>query len=136
MNNPGRIMVVDDDHQVRTAFLRVFQRAGYETAGADSAEEAIKLVHEDSFDLVVTDIVMGGMDGIELLERIRKERATLPVVLVTAYSKEEYEERARCEGAYAYVRKPVSRRQLLSIAREAIAARQSCCASEEGAGIS
>ena len=120
MKHSARVLVVDDEQQVKAAFCRVLDRAGYETNGAASAEEALELIRQSEYDLVITDIVMDGIDGVEFLSKLRKERVDLPVVLVTAYSKEEYEERAHEEGAYAYLRKPVSRERLLSVASEAL----------------
>ena len=120
MRHSARVLVVDDEQQVKAAFCRVLDRAGYETSGAESAEEALELIRESEYDLVITDIVMDGIDGVEFLSRLRKQRIDLPVVMVTAYSKEEYEESAREKGAFAYLRKPVSRERLLSVTSEAL----------------
>jgi len=87
------VLVVDDDKQIEVAVRRVFDRAGYRTSGAENAEEALNLMDQAKFDLVIADIVMDGMDGVGLLGEIKKRDKALPVVLVTAYSNEEYEER-------------------------------------------
>ena len=136
LRDPARVLVVDDEQQVKAALVRVFDRAGYRATGAGSAEEALALMSDSDFDLVVTDIVMDGLDGVELLGRIRKEHAALPVILVTAYSKEEYEERAQEQGAFAYLRKPVSRKRLLTIADQALVSAQDRNVPNEGTRFS
>jgi len=130
------VLVVDDDKQIEVAVRRVFDRAGYRTSGAENAEEALNLMDQAKFDLVIADIVMDGMDGVGLLGEIKKRDKALPVVLVTAYSNEEYEERACREGAYAYLRKPVSRSALLSVASEALAASRDKLVPDQGVGFS
>jgi len=115
------VLVVDDDKQVRVALKKVFGRAGYEGVAAASGEEALELMENQEFDLVVAAIVLGGMSGIELLERIKSKNKDVPVVLVTAFSSEEFEEQAKADGVYAYLRKPVGRDEIIKIAREAIA---------------
>ena len=115
------VLLVDDDKQVRVALRKVFSRAGYEGVVAESGEEAAELMEKQDFDLVVADIVLGGMSGIELLKLIKTRHKNVPVVLVTAFSSEEYEEQARADGVYAYLRKPIGRDEIVDIARDAIA---------------
>ena len=136
MSGTPHVLVVDDDKQIEVAVRRVFDRAGYRTSGAENAEEALNLMDQAKFDLVVADIVMDGMDGVGLLGEIKKRDKALPVVLVTAHSNEEYEERACREGAYAYLRKPVSRNKLLSVAGEALAASGDKLVPDKGVGFS
>ena len=136
MSGSPHVLVVDDDEQIEVAVRRVFDRAGYRTSGAENAEQALGLMDEAKFDLVIADIVMDGMDGVGLLGEIKKRNKALPVVLVTAFSKEEYEERARREGAYAYLRKPVSREELLSVAGDALAASRDKLVPDKGVGFS
>lgn len=130
------VLVVDDDKQIEVAVRRVFDRAGYETSGAESAEEALGLMDREKFDLVIADIVMDGMDGVGLLEEIKRRDKALPVVLVTAFSNEESEVRASRGGAYAYLRKPVSREKLLTVAVEALAASRDKLVPDKGVGFS
>ncbi|MFH0962577.1 MAG: response regulator [Planctomycetota bacterium] len=124
MADRANVLLVDDDEQVRVALSKVFKRAGYDSSAVASAEEALTLIRKKPYDLVVADIVLGGMDGVELLGHIRESHDRTPVILVTAYSKEEYEEQAKEKGAYAYLRKPISREQLLETAEAAISARK------------
>ena len=136
LSESSHVLVVDDDKQINVAVCRVLDRAGYVTSGAQSAEEALGLMEREKFDLVIADIVMDGMDGMGLLEEIKKRDKALPVVLVTGFSNEEYEERAHREGAYAYVRKPLSRDELVTVAVEALADSRDKLVPEKGVGFS
>lgn len=78
-----RILVVDDEPTVRELVRAVLDRDGHETVGAGSGLEALSLLERETFDVVVTDVTMPGLDGLELLERIRRSHQDLPVLIVT-----------------------------------------------------
>lgn len=100
-----RILVVDDsaiDRRLAAGFLR---RAGMETSQASQGAEALQLIAADAPDLVITDLQMPEMDGLELVEAIRREHPGLPVVLMTAHGSEEIAVQALRRGAASYVPK-------------------------------
>jgi DNA-binding response OmpR family regulator len=81
-----RLLIVDDEANIRLLYAQELSDEGYEVVTASSALEAIELLEGTSFDLVVLDIKLKNESGIELLRRIVKERHTLPVILCTAFS--------------------------------------------------
>lgn len=85
-----RILVVDDDAPVRDLLVRVLKDAGHLVVGADSGQEALKLAEQQAqLDLLVTDLVMRGMNGIELVQKIREQRPDLPVLITSSYTPEQ-----------------------------------------------
>jgi len=81
-----KLLVVDDEKNIRKLYESELTRAGYEVATAESAEEALEIMEGDPPDLVVLDIRLEGMDGIDCLRTIMEKRRDLPVILNSAYS--------------------------------------------------
>jgi len=79
----SRILVIDDEDVIRALVMEILETGGHEVTGAESAENALALLEDTEFDLVVSDVIMPGLSGLELLEAVRSRRASLPVVLVT-----------------------------------------------------
>src|ERR1700692_2514041 len=106
---PPRILIVDDISDNRIILLRRFQRHGFEVVEADSGLKALELIDRQEFDLVLLDVMMPGIDGIETLKRIRsrKSASALPVIMVTAKTESENVVEALALGANDYVTKPV-----------------------------
>jgi DNA-binding NtrC family response regulator len=82
----AKLLVVDDEANIRLLYAQELSDEGYEVVTAASALEAVEKLEESSFDLVVLDIKLKNESGIELLQRIVKERHALPVILCTAFS--------------------------------------------------
>ncbi len=107
MREPGRkILVVDDEQNMRIALYEALQRLGHEVAVAENGRMALEKIAANPPDLVVTDIKMPEMDGIELLGRIRAEQPDLPVVVITGYATVETAVEAMKRGAVDYIIKP------------------------------
>jgi two-component system response regulator AtoC len=102
------ILTVDDEKIANDFFVETLTRAGHHVVPAYSAEEAIEKLKDRQFDVVVSDIRMKGMDGIELLEEARKLQSDLVVIMVTAYGTVEIAVKAMKLGAYDFLLKPVS----------------------------
>jgi diguanylate cyclase (GGDEF)-like protein len=104
-----RILIVDDISDNRTILTRRFQRRGFDVVEVDNGLTAIELIDKDPFDLVLLDVMMPGIDGIETLKRIRNQRSAsaLPVIMVTAKSESANIVDALELGANDYVTKPV-----------------------------
>ncbi|HZO00143.1 MAG TPA: response regulator [Burkholderiales bacterium] len=112
------ILVMDDDECVRELFYLHLSNAGYEVLLAEDAIVAGNHLLEHSVDLLLADIEMPFMDGLDLVAAIRNDPrcALLPVVFLTSHG--EHEERAKELGAVAYMRKPVRKEQLLALVAE------------------
>jgi len=100
------ILIVDDDFSVRDVLLQKLKLDGYNCSGADCAENALDLVWESNPDVVITDIRMPGMDGIELLRRIKQFEEGIGVIIITAYADIDSVITALEAGANDYVIKP------------------------------
>ena len=103
----GRILVVEDDESLKRVTQVQLQRCGYETAVATSVPEALEILEKEPRGLVITDLNLPGMSGLELLKRIRSEYPDTTVVVVTAYGTIETAVEAMKAGAYDYITKPV-----------------------------
>jgi DNA-binding NtrC family response regulator len=100
-----RVLIVDDEPGVRES-LRMVLKDGYETTAAASGKEALDVLQASPFDVVLLDIVMPGMDGLQLLEEIRGRRSSIPVVMLTATKTVKTAVGAMKLGAFDYVTKP------------------------------
>jgi putative nucleotidyltransferase with HDIG domain len=120
----ARVLVVDDETHVRTMIGASLEREGYDIQLACSGREAIDLLEKDTFDLVLTDLVMQDGNGIFLLDRIRGKLPNLPVVMVTAVHDIGVAIDAMRRGAYDYLLKPFEREQLVGTVVRALEHRQ------------
>ena len=119
----ARVLVVDDELGPRES-LRMILKPGYDIATADSGEAALKTLTTFHPDLVFMDIKMPQMDGIELLQRIKRSDPSIEVVMITAYASLETVKNALTHGAFEYLIKPFSRRDLEETVRRALQRRQ------------
>jgi diguanylate cyclase (GGDEF)-like protein len=108
-NTRPRLLIVDDINDNRAVLTRRFERRGFDVVEAESGLTAIELINREPFDLVLLDVMMPGIDGIETLKRIRSQKSAsaLPVIMVTAKSESENIVDALELGANDYVTKPV-----------------------------
>jgi DNA-binding NtrC family response regulator len=116
----ARIVVVDDEPKMARAIASALERAGHDAIVCANGEEALEEVRGRGADAVVTDWHMEGMDGMELLRRIRASRPETPVVLVTAYGDVPSAVAAMREGAFDYVTKPFDNDELRGIVGRAL----------------
>ena len=105
MNEPV-ILVVDDDQGAQSALIQVLRREKYVADGTSSAREALEKLSEKSYDLVITDIRMEGMDGMELMRAVKSQCPGTPVIVMTAFASIDTAIRSIHEGAYDYLSKP------------------------------
>ncbi|MES1204712.1 MAG: sigma-54 dependent transcriptional regulator [Pseudomonadota bacterium] len=119
MEAKGRILIVDDEVNARTALMELLRDEGYSVESASDGFKALGKMADFAPDLVLTDLKMPGMDGIQLLGRIRESDPELPVVMMTAFGEVETAVGAMRAGARDYLSKPVNVGELsLTIARE------------------
>ncbi|TDI31672.1 MAG: sigma-54-dependent Fis family transcriptional regulator [Acidobacteria bacterium] len=108
MTPSARILLIDDDAAGRTALRRALQRMNYEVEAHAAGAPALKSLGDGTgFDLVITDIKMPGMDGLELLRRVKEANPELPVILITAFGTIENAVEAISQGASDYLTKPL-----------------------------
>jgi putative two-component system response regulator len=116
----NRILVIDDEEVIRMLVVEILESAGYDVTSAESAEVALTLLEETDFDLVVSDVIMPGLSGLELLEAVRARRASLPVVLVTGAGTYDTLSQALTRGAAGLVTKPFAHSDLQSAVADAL----------------
>ena len=110
----GRILVIDDEDIVRLSCSRTLVPEGYELKMAKNGLEGIKMLEEESFDLVLTDLKMPNMDGIEVLANIKENWPATDVVIVTGYQTVETAVKAIKLGAFDYIEKPFTPDSLIA----------------------
>jgi two-component system, NtrC family, nitrogen regulation response regulator NtrX len=114
MNSPKpRLLLIDDDPNTLASLSRAFRLTGYEAAVCDSAARALDLIRAERFDLIFSDVVMPGKDGISLLEDLKAAGITTPVVMISGQANVETAVRATRLGAVDFLEKPLSTEKLL-----------------------
>jgi CheY-like chemotaxis protein len=116
----AKILVAEDEHHIRLLVSRVLQKHGHIVKEAEDGLEALSVVKEDRVDLVLTDLNMPRMTGVELIKEICKDETHPPIVIITAY--EEYVPEACRHGATYYLPKPFTQQQLVEVVNTAITA--------------
>ena len=116
----AKILVVDDDQGMREFMEIMLTKEGYDVTSAESPVKAINLCRKTAFDLVITDLKMPKIDGIEFLKTIKDQRPETIVILITAYASGETALNAMKEGAYDYVEKGGSIEELKQIVHSAL----------------
>jgi len=101
-----KILVVDDELSMREFLSILLEGEGYQVDHAESAEEALRQMEQGSYDLIISDVSMPGLDGIQLLSRIKSRAPETVVLMITAYSTAEQAVEAMKLGAYDYIGKP------------------------------
>jgi FixJ family two-component response regulator len=114
------VAAVDDDFRIRESLASLLESAGYAAAVFSSAEEFLGSATLAAAICVITDVRMPGMDGIELQRRIRLERPTLPVILISAHYNAEIRQTAIDRGAVDFLYKPFDATDLLKIVQSAV----------------
>ena len=114
------ILIVDDEPNYQIVLAELLKDEGYEVFTADSGLAGMPIVYNTDLDLVLSDMKMPGMDGIEFLAKIKEFNRELPVILITAYAEVEKAVEAMRLGAFTYLAKPFSNQQLLASVTKAI----------------
>lgn len=117
------VLLVEDDRVLREALADTLDLGGFAFRAVDSAEQALKVVHEEPFNLVISDVNMPGMDGHQLLAQLRRQQPHLPVLLMTAHAAVERAVEAIRQGAVDYLVKPFEPKALLNLVQRHAAGR-------------
>jgi DNA-binding NtrC family response regulator len=108
-----RILIVDDAPSILMLLSALLTGEGYEVGSAKNGEEAVKLLKTETFDLMISDINMRPVNGVELLRKTRKSYPEMGVIMLTAYESMFTSDQATENGAFAYIVKPFKRAKLL-----------------------
>ncbi len=115
-----RLLIVEDEETLCESLKRVLAREGYAVDTFNSAEAALEVFEKKSYDLIITDIILPGITGIELLKRIKARLPDQIVIIMTAYASLETAVEALRTGAYDYVVKPVMHEEIKQIVKNAL----------------
>ncbi|SPQ01627.1 Nitrogen assimilation regulatory protein NtrX [Candidatus Sulfobium mesophilum] len=107
------ILVVDDEEGIRVTLSGIFEDEGYEAATAGSGEEALRIAREINPDIVILDVWLSGMDGIQTMEELRAWNPDLPVIIISGHANIELAVKATKIGAYDILEKPLSMEKIL-----------------------
>jgi DNA-binding NtrC family response regulator len=116
----NKILIVDDDRAMRLALSESLESCGYDITAAENGREALELFKKAKFDLVVTDMKMPGMTGIEVLRGVKELSSELPVILITAYGTVGTAVEAMKEGAAEFIMKPFSLDDLEAVVKHVL----------------
>jgi len=114
----GRVLIVDDEANMRRTLADILRNEGYEVTTAATGEEAVQRCSAADYDIVLMDVRMPGMDGVEAFRRIRRHQEGVRVILMSAYSLEDLKLAALDEGAIAFLAKPLDLEQAIRLIRE------------------
>lgn len=118
----SKILIVDDDPAVKTLIERLMALKGHEWVAAESGKAALDIIDFEIFDLIITDLRMQNMDGMELLRKVRRLTPNIPVIMVTAYSSTDTTLAAVQLGVFDYLAKPFKVDDLNAAVEQALAA--------------
>lgn len=114
------LLLVEDEDTLRESLERLFQRDGYKVDAAGSGEEGLRLASENTYDIIISDIILPGMDGLDMISRINEEQPGQTFIVTTAYASLDTAIRALRVGAYDYVMKPIIHEEIKRVVRNAI----------------
>ncbi|MDD9148276.1 MULTISPECIES: response regulator [unclassified Sporolactobacillus] len=112
-----KLLIVDDQYGIRLLLNEIFQKEGYRTLLASSGPQALKAVHEHDPVLVLLDMKIPGMNGLETLKRIKQEKPEVKVVIMTAYGDQDIIRNAIAGGAIAHFSKPFDLQELTDLVK-------------------
>ncbi len=116
----SKIVVIDDENAIRNSLKGVLEDEGFTVFTAENGQEGIRMVRENIPDCVLLDIWMPGMDGIEVLERLKEELPQIPVIIMSGHGTIETAVRATKIGAFDFIEKPISLEKLILLLNNAI----------------
>lgn len=110
-----RILIADDEKNMRNTLANILTREGYHVSKAASGEEAVELCAGEDFDVVLMDVRMPGIDGVEAFRQIRRHREGVRIIMMSAYSVDELKQAALDQGAIAFLAKPLDVEQVIRL---------------------
>jgi two-component system sensor histidine kinase/response regulator len=124
MKESTKILIIDDEKIVLKSCLRILRRENYVIDTAVSGEEGLRRTEEESYDIVITDLMMPGIDGMKVLEVLRAKKPEITVIIFTGFATVESARKALKMGAFDYIPKPFTSAELRNVVSNAIKARE------------
>ncbi|MEW6714293.1 MAG: response regulator, partial [Nitrospirota bacterium] len=120
MENKIKMLIVDDEAIALRNLEHVMKKEGYDVTGTTKGQQALKLIEEERFDVVLTDLKMDKVDGMQILKRCRELYPDTEVIMITGYATVQTAIQAIKKGAYDYIAKPFKLDEVRGVVREAI----------------
>ena len=120
----ANILIVDDEESIRIACVRILIEEGYKTQAVDCGQRALEIIEKVSFDVIILDLKMPGMPGLEVLNKIKSTDATSIVIIITGYGTIDTAVKAMREGAYDFITKPFTPEELTKVVNRAVESRR------------
>jgi DNA-binding NtrC family response regulator len=120
MMNKNQILIIEDDRRLREVLQKILNRKGFNVDLAENGSEGLKKIKQDSFDVALTDLKMPGMDGMEVLQAIKKLSPQTYVIIMTAYGTIDSAVEAIRNGAFDYITKPFKTEEILIVLEKAL----------------
>ena len=119
MSDGAKILLIEDDPGIRENLRRVLEEEGHEVATERRGDEGLTRAANDAFNVVITDLKMPGLSGLDLVRQLHAAKPRLPIILITAFGTTETAIEATKSGAYDYVLKPFDIGELVDLVRKA-----------------
>ena len=120
-----KIIIIEDDESSREGLALLLKSIGYDVRGAGSGEEAFKLMATEQFDIIITDLFLPDINGIDILKQVKAHSASaIEVILITGHASAETAVKAMKEGAFDYITKPLNIDELRLIIEKAVEKRR------------
>jgi DNA-binding response OmpR family regulator len=119
-----RILIIEDDEEMRSLLKEFLNEEGYETDSVDNGSEAYRRLVRELFDLIITDIRMPGLTGLDILPGVRKLQPEAPIIVITAFGSEEVHHKVFERGATAYLEKPIHLENLRDLVQRIVSSKE------------
>jgi len=119
-----KVLVIDDEAIVRISCKRVLEPEGYEVDVTATGQDALKMLHEKEVDVVITDLLMPDMDGLEVLKKIKQHWPHIPVIIITGYGTASTAAQAVALGAFEVIEKPFSPDAILNVVKRVLKSKE------------
>ncbi len=123
-NGEMKILVVEDDEAMRSLLKDLLDEEGFAVESVSNGFDALRKLMDQPFDLIITDIQMPGLTGLDLLPRIKKLQPRAPVIVITAFGSEQVQKRSFEKGATGYLEKPIHIHKLRGLIHEMISPKE------------
>jgi len=123
-NGKKKILIVEDDEAMRALLKDLLDGEGFHTESVSNGFDALQKIIEASFDLIITDIQMPRLTGLDILPRIKKLQPQTPVIVITAFGSDELYRRSLEKGATGYLEKPIHIHQLRTLIHKMISSKE------------
>src|SRR6185295_8539897 len=124
MSQPARVLTVDDEASIRLTLTAMLRRAGYDVSSAESGEEAVALLERQSFDLLLVDLKMPGMDGMQVVAAARQRQPDIAIIVLTGHGSLDTAVEGLHQGIFDYVLKTTEPAQVIERVKAGLAARE------------